>query len=92
MAEELKPCPFCGGTARLCKSKIYYIFCETCCAETMGSVYKELAIKAWERRPEQIVKVETSFYDQEETFPDCTVQVLTNTATGETSVGWWRNE
>lgn len=46
---------------------------------------------AWNRRTPEIVKVETNFYDKEETFQDCTVQVLTNTATGETSVGWWRN-
>ena len=36
-------------------------------------------------------KVETNIFDKEEIFPDCTVQVLTNTATGETSVGWWKN-
>lgn len=39
----------------------------------------------------KIVRVETNMYDKEETFPDCTVQVLTNTATGEVSVGWWKN-
>ena len=38
-----------------------------------------------------LLKIETSFYDKEETYPNCTVQVLTNTATGETSVGWWEN-
>lgn len=31
-------------------------------------------------------------YDQEETIPNCTVQILTNTRTGATSVGWWRNK
>lgn len=31
-------------------------------------------------------------YDQEEIFPDCTVQVLRNSVTGETSVGWWENK
>lgn len=40
----------------------------------------------------QVVKVETNFYDKEEIYPDCTVQVLTNTATGDVSVGWWKNE
>ena len=39
----------------------------------------------------EIVKVETNIYDKEETYPDCTVQVLTNTATGDVSVGWWKN-
>ena len=52
---------------------------------------KEKAAEAWNQRVPEIVKVETSFYDQEEVFHNCTVQVLTNTATGETSVGWWKN-
>lgn len=39
-----------------------------------------------------IVKIETCFYDKVETFENCTVQVLTNTATGDVSVGWWKNE
>ena len=29
----------------------------------------------------EIVKVETNIFDKEEIYPDCTVQVLTNTAT-----------
>lgn len=37
------------------------------------------------------ITVETNIYDKEETYPNCTVQVLTNTATGKTSVGWWMN-
>lgn len=51
---------------------------------------KMLRVKYNESDPD--VKVETNMYDKEETFPNCTVQVLTNTATGETSVGWWKNE
>ena len=39
-----------------------------------------------------IEKIETCFYDKVETFPNCTVQVLTNTVTGDVSVGWWNNE
>lgn len=30
--------------------------------------------------------------DKEEIFENCTVQVLTNTVTGDVSVGWWKNE
>lgn len=41
---------------------------------------------------EQSQKVEINLFDKEEIFPNCTVQVLTNTATGETSVGWWKND
>ena len=36
--------------------------------------------------------IQTNIYDKEEVFPNCTVQVLTNTVTGEASVGWWRND
>lgn len=39
----------------------------------------------------EIVKIQTNLYDKEEIYPDCTVQVLTNTVTGETSIGWWPN-
>ena len=42
--------------------------------------------------PENQVSINLDLYDQEETYPNCTVQVLTNTVTGETSVGWWPNE
>ena len=35
--------------------------------------------------------VESNIYDEEETYYDCTVQVLRNSITGETSVGWFRN-
>lgn len=37
-------------------------------------------------------KVESNVYDIENTYPNCTVQVLENSITGETSVGWWKNE
>lgn len=32
------------------------------------------------------------FYDQEEIYENCTVQVLTNTINGHTSIGWWQNQ
>ena len=31
-----------------------------------------------------------NMYDQCEVIEGCTVEILTNTRTGETSVGWWR--
>ena len=34
--------------------------------------------------------MELNMYDQCEIIEGCTVEILTNTATGETSVGWWR--
>lgn len=36
--------------------------------------------------------IESNLFDKEEIYPDCTVQVLTNTLTGETSVGWREND
>ena len=37
-------------------------------------------------------KIEIPIYDREEIHHGCVVQVLTNTITGETSVGWWKEE
>ena len=38
-----------------------------------------------------ITHIETNIFDIEETHPNCTVQVLRNSVTGEVSVGWWKN-
>lgn len=38
----------------------------------------------------EIIKVETNMYHKEEIIYPCTVQILTNTVTGEVSYGWWR--
>ncbi len=35
---------------------------------------------------------ELNMFDDEEIHENCTVQVWRNTATGETSVGWWEND
>ena len=40
----------------------------------------------------EIISVETNIFDIEEIYSNCTVQVLTNSVTGEVSVGWWKNE
>lgn len=40
----------------------------------------------------KIIAIATGLFDQEEIFENCTVQVLTNTVTGEVSVGWWKND
>lgn len=44
---------------------------------------------AGESEGEKVI-VKTNMYDQEEIIYPCTVQILTNTTTGEVSVGWWR--
>ena len=36
--------------------------------------------------------IETNIFDQEEIHPNCTVQILRNSITGEVSVGWWPND
>lgn len=40
----------------------------------------------WQAPPEM------NLYDEEETHENCTVQILRNSITGETSVGWWENK
>ncbi len=99
MATELKPCPFCGGFA--CKAiripvqhgekPKYKIVCYLCGCQTEEKMDDDAASEVWNHRASETVKVETNFYDKEEIHENCTVQVLTNTATGETSVGWWKN-
>ena len=49
MTEKLKPCPFCGGEAKINKRE-YSIEC-TRCSAYMGYFYtKQEAIEAWNRR------------------------------------------
>lgn len=47
-------------------------------------------------RPRIEVEIEeattVNMYDIEELYPDCTVQILRNSLTGDVSVGWWINE
>ena len=40
---------------------------------------------------QNIENMEINVYDEEETYPDCTVQILKNSVTGKVSVGWWKN-
>lgn len=35
-------------------------------------------------------EVTFAMYDKEEIIENCCVQILTNTVTGEQSIGWWR--
>lgn len=45
-----------------------------------------------ENKDDEIYVIESNIYDIEEIYPDCTVQVLRNSVTGEVSVGWWKND
>lgn len=107
MQNKLKPCPFCGsadirvittpdqcvvccGNCHASMSRLNFMVC-TSIAETLRDAHPK-AVRAWNRRTSEIVNVETIFFDKEEIHENCTVQVLTNTATGDVSVGWWENE
>lgn len=50
------------------------------------------AFVAWMPLPEPPNEIQTNIFDEEETYPNCTVQILKNSVTGETSVGWWENK
>ena len=41
--------------------------------------------------PDSVLLVDTGVYDVEEIYEDCTVQILRNSITGRTSIGWWEN-
>lgn len=36
--------------------------------------------------------IQTNLYDEREVHENCTVEILKNSITGETSVGWYENE
>lgn len=58
MAEELKPCPFCGCKAEISQSRleikglgyVYHVECRLCSAKSGGFLDKQQAIKNWNRR------------------------------------------
>ena len=39
-----------------------------------------------------MTEMEIPIYDHEEIYENCTVQILSNSFTGEVSAGWWPNE
>lgn len=41
---------------------------------------------------ETAVSVDIPIYNHEEIHHNCTVQIWSNTCTGQQSVGWWKNE
>lgn len=60
MPEKLKPCPFCGGEARIDKDPRYAaIMCKECGARVRQPISIELCavdtvIKKWSRRAESV--------------------------------------
>jgi hypothetical protein len=45
-----------------------------------------------DEKPVRIVGVSTSIFDEREIHLNCTVEILRNSVTGETSIGWWEND
>ncbi len=97
--DKLKPCPFCGNEeVGICydswDEEYYGVKCLIC----GGSIYpdketEEEAIEAWNKRAETLEeRAEMNIYDKETRIENCTVQILTNSITGETSIGWWEND
>lgn len=41
---------------------------------------------------DKIPIVETNLYDKRTVVENATVEILENTSTGETSIGWWKND
>lgn len=53
MSDKLKPCPFCGGEAKLFEDKDYQIYsvtCTECDAGTNAYGIEQDAIEAWNGR------------------------------------------
>ena len=60
---ELKPCPFCGGTAVFLSYTKYWVVCTDCLAETSCYATPEEAAEAWNRRADDDTKSSDHFSD-----------------------------
>ena len=50
---ELKPCPFCGGEAKLVEKVYSWVSCPKCAVHTFSTPNKSEAIAAWNRRSQR---------------------------------------
>lgn len=69
-AEELKPCPFCGSSARFISN--YDIGCSVCSATVNEQPH--LVVKAWNRRPENKETGATIAQQAQPATPDTAAQ------------------
>lgn len=69
MSDELKPCPFCGGKARLEKitNLSFIVRCPKCGAKTTYRLSSSLAVKIWNSRtqleftPDELAEIHRMF-------------------------------
>lgn len=52
--DELKPCPFCEGTARVTNWGLHHAWCVECCATSGDYLTRKEAVAAWNRRVERV--------------------------------------
>lgn len=60
--------------------------------EYVCNLLDDAAVDCEEVGKEPAVTSMLAFYDKEETYTNCTVQILTNSKTGDVSIGWYHNE
>lgn len=83
---ETHPCLFRGPTIECPKEEFNTEKCDSCGWNPIVEQKRKEKMLSGED------EVETNLYNVEEIHPDCTVQILKNTVTGEESIGWWENK
>ena len=90
--ETIKACPCCGQPGQLKDAhgriRQGWVGCPACQLYISWKISPDGAVRKWNRRT--TVSLEPALYDREEIIRGCTVQVLSNSVTGEVSVGWWK--
>ena len=69
--------------------------CRDCPCYKENDIYRYKWCKLRTEIPKDFDKipiVETNLYDKRTVVENATVEILENTKTGETSIGWWENE
>lgn len=82
--------------AATCKDCLHFAVCVDAAKEQLerriyGTIKKRISGPDDCKHFIPVSPPETNLFDKVEEYENCTVQVLTNTITGEVSVGWWRN-
>lgn len=83
---DTKPCIFRGAGIECPKDEFNTEKCDSCGWNPLIERKRVKRILSGEEE-----HVETNIFNVEEVHPDCTVQILRNTITGEQSIGWWEN-